>query len=333
MPVYNGAAYLREAMDSMLRQTFGDFEFLIINDGSTDKSVEIVESYRDPRIRLVNNESNLGLISTLNKGIDLATGEYIARMDCDDISSPKRLEHQVAFLESHPDVGVCGTWAKVFNVEWSYVLQHPTDHEGIKCLMFINSSIVHPSTMFRRNLFISNNLYYDESFQHAEDYELWLRAARYTRLANIPEILIDYRISVSQVSAVHQQEQRETAASVRELQLNQLGIFPDNEERNVFDSIIKDDFGDSVQYLDAASRFLEKIHAANRVCKLYVEPCFTVNLEKMWFAACCSAYRAGNCGYASYINHPVVAGFAGLDRIKYSIKWFRLRNSPPSIYR
>lgn len=333
MPVYNGAEYLREAIDSMLRQTFGDFEFLIINDGSTDQSVEIIESYSDPRIRLVNNGSNLGLISTLNKGVDLAKGEYVARMDCDDISSPTRLEKQLAFMESHPDVGVCGTWANVFTEDSSYILKHPTDHDGIKCFMFINSAIAHPTVMLRRSPFVANDLRYDMAFQHAEDYELWLRASRYVRLANIPEVLLDYRISASQVSSVYRQEQWETAARVREQQLNNLGISPNDEERKVFDSIIKDDFGNSLLYLKAVSSFLAKIHAANKIAKIYIEPSFTLCLEKMWFAACCSAFRAGNCNYASYSKHPILASFVGFNKIRYAIKWFRFRNNPPSIYR
>ena len=112
MPVYNGEKYLRESVDSILNQTFTDFELLIINDGSTDSSMEILNSYSDSRIRIVTNEVNLRLIKTLNKGIDLATGEYIARMDCDDIADPKRLEIQLQYMEKHPDVAVCGTGVK-----------------------------------------------------------------------------------------------------------------------------------------------------------------------------------------------------------------------------
>ncbi|HFH8171719.1 TPA: glycosyltransferase family 2 protein, partial [Streptococcus agalactiae] len=104
---------LRESVDSILNQTFTDFELLIINDGSTDSSMEILNSYSDSRIRIVTNEVNLRLIKTLNKGIDLATGEYIARMDCDDIADPKRLEIQLQYMEKHPDVAVCGTGVKV----------------------------------------------------------------------------------------------------------------------------------------------------------------------------------------------------------------------------
>jgi hypothetical protein len=187
--------------------------------------------------------------------------------------------------------------------------------------------------MLRRAQFIANNLYYDESFVHAEDYELWLRASRCLRVANIPEILLDYRISPTQISSVHRQIQWETAARVREQQLNQLGIFPDNDERKVFDSIVQDAFGNSVQYLAAAGRFLEKVFAANRASHIYLESYLIKNLENMWFAVCCSACRAGNCSYATYINHPVMAGFAGVDKMKYTAKWFWSRKGQPSIYK
>ena len=117
MPVYNGERYLREAIDSILNQTFKDFEFLIINDGSTDLSVEIIESYADKRISLAHNGQNLGLITTLNRGFDLACGEYIARMDCDDISLPDRLEKQVVFMDNHPEIGICGSWVSAISDE------------------------------------------------------------------------------------------------------------------------------------------------------------------------------------------------------------------------
>ena len=114
MPVYNGEKYLKEAITSILLQTFDDFEFLIINDGSSDASVDIIQSFRDPRIRLVHNDTNIGLIATLNKGLKLAHGKYVARMDQDDISLPRRLEKQTYFMDNNPDVGVCGTWIKLF---------------------------------------------------------------------------------------------------------------------------------------------------------------------------------------------------------------------------
>ena len=115
MSVYNGEKYLQEAIDSILEQTFKDFEFLIINDGSTDKTGEILESYHDLRIKIINNEKNIGLTKSLNKGLKLARGEYIARQDADDISMPERLEKEVEFLETHQDYAVVGAFAKIIN--------------------------------------------------------------------------------------------------------------------------------------------------------------------------------------------------------------------------
>jgi glycosyltransferase involved in cell wall biosynthesis len=124
MPTYNGAKVLREAIDSILTQTFGDFEFHILNDGSLDKSVDIIRSYADGRIRLEHNEGHLGLISTLNRGLDLARGGFIARMDWDDTSFPTRLEKQVYFMQVHPELGVCGTWIEVKGKN-NYLLKYP----------------------------------------------------------------------------------------------------------------------------------------------------------------------------------------------------------------
>lgn len=114
MPVYNAQEYIREAIDSILNQTFSDFEFIIINDGSTDNSVEIIKNYNDPRIVLVDNTENKGLVSVLNQGLQLAQGEYIARMDADDISLPNRFMEQVNYLDKHPQVGILGAWFHIF---------------------------------------------------------------------------------------------------------------------------------------------------------------------------------------------------------------------------
>ena len=115
MPVYNAEKYVAEAIDSILNQTFNDFEFLIINDGSTDNSLDIIKSYDDPRITIINNETNLGLSHTLNKGIELARGEYIIRMDADDISLSIRLEKQIEFMDSNQHIGICGSWIQTFD--------------------------------------------------------------------------------------------------------------------------------------------------------------------------------------------------------------------------
>jgi glycosyltransferase involved in cell wall biosynthesis len=213
MPVYNGARFLAEAMESILGQTFADFEFLIINDGSTDDSLEIIHSFQDLRINQVNNGRNMGLIYTLNRGIDLAQGEYIARMDCDDISLPKRLERQVAFMDQHPEMGVCGTWAEFVNPPGGYWF--PSDHESIVAGLQFTCWLVHPSIIFRASILREHHLYYNPAYQHAEDLDLWFRMSKVTRLANVPEVLLKYRIHPDQISQKFSSEQQATAAQIR----------------------------------------------------------------------------------------------------------------------
>lgn len=195
MSVYNGEKFLREAIDSILNQTFTDFEFLIINDGSTDKSVEIIESYEDSRIRLINNEKNLKLIASLNKGISLARGKYIARMDCDDISMPNRLEKEVNFLENSLDYGLVGTYYTVIDGEGrdQYNVSYPSSNELIKLFLSLNCPLAHGSIMGRTELF-KQNLYGSEESYAVEDYELWTRMSKVTKIHNIPEYLFKYRV-------------------------------------------------------------------------------------------------------------------------------------------
>lgn len=224
MPVYNGEKYLKEAIDSVLNQTYKEFEFLIINDGSSDKSLEIINSYRDKRIRLINNEKNLRLISTLNKGLALANGKYIARMDCDDICFPERLQLQVDFMEANPEIGILGSW--YIRTDNSKVVKKPLSHEDIKVNLLKGASILHPTAVFRKNLFDKHSLRFDQGYIHAEDYELWVRASEHFKLANLPIPLIHYRKHPNQVSQSYAKEQKETTIKIMAYQLEQMGIQP-----------------------------------------------------------------------------------------------------------
>ena len=201
MPVYNGERYLREAIDSILNQTYTNFEFIIINDGSTDKSEQIVLSYTDSRIRYLVNEKNSGICITLNKGLDAAQGKFIARMDCDDISMPDRVQKQVDFLEKNTDVGIVGSDVIVFGegLEEQY-FDFVHDKDGCKAGLIFNTCFAHPSVMFRRDILIENNLHYNDEFRGIEDYELWWRMSQFTELINIPEPLLRYRKHNTQIT-------------------------------------------------------------------------------------------------------------------------------------
>jgi glycosyltransferase involved in cell wall biosynthesis len=196
MAVYNGERFLREAIESILGQTFQDFEFLIINDGSTDDTREIVLSYDDKRIRLVDNEHNLGLPRSLNKGLKIAEGKFIARQDADDISEPKRLSRQVAFLEAHPEVALLGTWYKEIDAQGDIIgsRELPCNYTEIRWSLLFFCPFVHSSVMLRRSVVLGQIGIYNES-SDAEDYELWSRIARCFPVANLGEYLVRFRIN------------------------------------------------------------------------------------------------------------------------------------------
>ena len=197
MPVYNtNEKHLREAIESILNQTYSDFEFIIINDGSSNNAEEIILSYKDKRIKYF-KQKNSGVAKTLNYGFDLAQGEYIARMDSDDVSLPKRFEKQVDFLEKYKDVSILGSWHEEF----------PKKHinkasSQVKLLDLLRgNTISHPTIMLRKNDFDKYNLRYDPNFT-CEDYELWSRVIKYLKFYNLQEVLLKYRREEQNISSV-----------------------------------------------------------------------------------------------------------------------------------
>lgn len=195
LPAYNAEKYLKESIDSILAQTYTDFELLVINNASTDGTRALVESYTDPRVKLINNPSNLGLIGSLNVGLKAARGKYIARMDHDDRSLPERFQKEIDFLEKHPEVAIVGTWSNIMDSNGKFIRLHrnATRSNVIKYELMYGNSLTHPSLMMRRKEILELGGY-DPKWVNTEDYELYSRAIRKYRLANIPEPLIFYRV-------------------------------------------------------------------------------------------------------------------------------------------
>ena len=195
LPVYNCEEYLGEAIESILSQTFASFEFIIIDDGSKDRSAEVMKEFQDERIRIV-QQSNQGLAATLNRGIALARGQYIARQDQDDLSYPERLARQVAHMEAHPDCVLLGTWAQILEVDRPVdrFHRHPVDEAELRYLMLFNNPFVHSSVMLRKQAVQQVGGYTtDPERQPPEDFELWSRLSRVGQVANIGEVLLAYR--------------------------------------------------------------------------------------------------------------------------------------------
>lgn len=194
MPVYNGAKYLREAIDSILSQTLNDFELIIINDGSTDESETIIQSYSDPRIVYLKNEINSKICVTLNKGLNAARGKYIARMDCDDIAVPERLAVQSKYLEKHNDIGIVGSDIIVFGKGITeYRFNYPSDKDECKAGLLFFTCFAHPAVMMKSEIIRKFQIQYNEEYLGLEDYELWWRLSGYCEVANIRQPLLRYR--------------------------------------------------------------------------------------------------------------------------------------------
>lgn len=202
LPVYNAAPYIREAIESILSQTYRHFELIVINDGSTDDSGQVIASIIDPRIRVI-EQANGGLPVALNRAIGVAQGAYLARQDADDISLPLRFERQVEYLETHPQCGMVGTWAEIKsdNPKVAKAHTHPTGSVVLKFELLFDNPFVHSSMLIRRQAIERVGLYSAEKhIRPAEDYELWCRVAREFEVANLPEYLQIYRDTPNSMS-------------------------------------------------------------------------------------------------------------------------------------
>ena len=220
MPVYNCESFIREAIQSVLNQTFTDFELLIIDDCSTDATLQILKSYLDSRIQLIEKEKNTGYTDSLNYGISIAKGKYIARMDGDDISLPRRFQKQFDFLESNPEVVICGTAIKIIGKDT--IERHPSKHEDLQIKLCFSSVFHHPTVMIRADVLKQNK--YNKEFEPAEDYELWTRLAFVGKTANLEDVLLHYRIHSSQTSSVRKTIQDQNMFKCQMIMFNKFFI-------------------------------------------------------------------------------------------------------------
>lgn len=199
MPVYNGEEFLRETIDSVLNQTYQNFEFIIVNDGSVDSTQQIIDSYNDKRIVPLNLTRNQGVSNARNRGTDLSKGEFIAFCDADDLYDPSRLQTQLDFLTGNPTVDVCGSYFIVFENDQEILIRHPITDQEIKEHFFTGNCIGQPSVMGKSGVF--QKYKYDPELQASEDYDLWARMATGgVVFANVPFPLVKYRLHPAQAS-------------------------------------------------------------------------------------------------------------------------------------
>lgn len=267
LPAYNAEKYVREAVQSILAQSFTNFELIIINDGSTDGTLEILEKLRDhdSRVTLISRE-NKGLVESLNEGIDLARGMYLARMDADDIALPYRFERQLEWLEQ-TGADICGSWVRRFGTSDNRVVRFCQSDEAIKMKMLFCSPLAHPTVIMRTTLI--KQLRYDKVFLYAQDYDLWSRAAEAAlNMTNVQEVLLFYRVHAEQISTKTVIAQQQEAQVIRlrylqfmfhSLRLNRMFI---DETLKLFDPSLSQNDMDAVNY--SFTELLSHSHGESR---------------------------------------------------------------------
>jgi glycosyltransferase involved in cell wall biosynthesis len=314
MPVYNGEIFLKEAIDSILNQTFTDFEFLIINDGSTDRSEEIILGYKDSRIRYIKNDENLRLIRTLNKGINLANGQFLVRMDADDISLPNRIERQVYFMQNNAEVVVAGSWFQSTG-DNNIIVQYPTLHNAIVTEFLYKCSICHPSTIWRlENL---DTLAFNTDFDHAEDYEFWIQCMNIGKLANIPEVLLNYRTHNMNVSSQYSEIQINNSNLIRTSLFHKIGIEISSKELESFEAMCYSNwqFFDKPEKIKELSALLSNLIHANKKSGIIEQNYLQEFLALKWF------HLNYNCGSWSLMKrNQLINSISWVKRIKFIIK-------------
>jgi len=309
MPVYNAEKYLRESIDSIVDQTYTDWELVIINDGSTDSTQNIILSYNDDRIKYFENEKNMGVTKTLNKGIGLCKGNYIARFDADDVVHPNRLEAQVKFLDTHPNHIICGTAGVVVNEQDEVLrkLRTISFDEGIKIKLLFSSPLSHPSVMIRKKILEQNP--YSEDWKYIEDFELWQRIAPLGKFANINKPYLRYRWHQENISVLRESQQVKSRDKIITEQLEKMGISPSAEDLKwhhlTFDYEAMSKSNNTIEdhVFDNAELWFNRLNEQNAKLHIYPKDYFIAFLWFRWIILCVKQKRFGKIIFPAFSSY------------------------------
>ena len=325
MSVYNGEQYLEDAIECILNQTFRDFEFIIVDDGSTDDSLQIVQDYarKDTRIQVLRNGQNIGLSASLNKGLHIARGEYIARMDADDISLSQRLEKQVAFMDAHPEVGICGSWVEIIGEFAGQVWRYPVSNDAICACMLFANTLVHSSVILRQTTLRQYNLQYDAQMRYAQDYELWSRAMFVTQFANVDHVLMHYRVHALSAGALHREKQYQAHEGVYRRVLSPLGIEYTESELRLHQQIGTYQYDKDVEFLQRARNWLEKLAQANQRVRILSPAILSAELGARWTQICLQSQAPFLLFFVTILASPLhFGGRVGFLKFWRGIRFF-----------
>ena len=323
MPALNAEKYVAEAIESILGQTLRDVEFIIINDGSTDATAEILESYcrRDTRIH-VQHQANSGAATAMNLGCRLARGKYIARMDADDISLPQRLARQVAYLDRQPELSMCGTWIRTFGRSKQHSIRYPYDPNVALCTLPFQMPLGGGSLMFDRRFYSEHGVRYNADVGATDDYLFVVECSKYGRVSSVPEVLYRYRRHPMQVTEVLKEQQHRFARQIRLRQLEELGLQPSDDELSLHESICTWKVEGDKQWVMKIEDWLVKLKATNLRNGKYPKSAFARVLADYWFAACTRNARLGLWTYKTFLGSPLAtdSNLGTRRKLKFLVK-------------
>ena len=309
MPVFNGAAYLAAAMNSVLVQTLQDWELIVIDDGSSDASASIAQAYSAPRIRLLKNPHNLGLPLTRNRGLNEARGNYVAFLDSDDIALPQRLHQQIDFLEANPGIAAVGASVQPINAQGKVTgpdWRSPGDVAYCKARLLFGSYLVTSSFTARAQALQANR--FDPAIALAEDFDFYNRLCERHCLVNLPQTLTQYRVHGSNITTTRRQALRESLESINHRQLGELGIQPTARELLIHRHIEWLDMAPSEDMLVEVSAWLLRILSHNQRSAVYDTAALHQAASERWHAVCESALRGGyRPAWLSFYRSPLRA--------------------------
>lgn len=303
MSVYNGEAYLAECIDSILTQTLKDFDFFITDDCSSDKSLEIIDSYKqqDKRIKVIENKENIGLTRSLNRMIEMSDSEYIARMDADDISRSMRFERQVDFMCNHSDVGVCAVNSVKAGAKSNQSMRRGYfQHDEIAALMLFMNPMPHAPSMIRAALFHDQNIRYNEEFKIIQDYELWQRLIKKTKFHILKDILFENRTLPTSVTATSSKKKNNRENYLFQIYRNEFHHFGIDVTQKILRdhlNIASNNINDSSDFLDQTQNWLDYLLRKNEETATYNKEVFRNLIKTYWFKVCT---RSTSLGWESF---------------------------------
>lgn len=306
LPVYNVEAFIQGTIESLLRQTFQDFELLVLDDCSSDATVERVRAIRDERIKLILNPHNMGRAGSDNAAVEHVRGEYIAKMDGDDLCHPSRLARQVAYLDAHPDVNVVGSFMQNFGAS-TYLNRYPTKPADAKVLTLFTLPTGNPSAMLRTSLFREQGLRYDATLRQTEDYDFCARYIRQLRIATIPEPLVQYRVPPNVRKKDILSERATVSDTVREELLRQWQMPFTTRELAVYNTIAMLERPLHDIELTEVEAWLQKIVRHNETVPLFEPAALRRGVGKRWFEVCYTHMQPRFKNIRTYFDSPLAA--------------------------